>query len=502
MGRHCRSRGESLAASSIKPYSPDSRADRRRFAYASLSAAMPRVRWVTIRRVFWSVLVAWGVIVLLSTELLPADSRAQAQSSGSTVSVVHLDRPIDGVSERYLLRELERAEDMYAELVVITLDTPGGFLDNTRVMVRAILESAVPVAVYVYPTGAHAASAGTFIAAAAHILAMAPVTDIGAASVVGAQGEDLGETLQSKANEDAAALLRSIAEERGRNVEALEDTVFDAKAYSEAEALENGISDLVARDLDELFDWADGRVVEVRGREIALDLENVLVEQQSFSVLDRILSVVANPNLAFLLISLGGLALIVELWTIGTWIPGTIGVALLIIGFAGIGQLPFHWAGLALIALAMGLFALELLLAPGIGFFGVAGVIALILGGVFLFPSFDAPDLPGASVAIDIWMLATIGVLLLIFMIWLIRELRLTVKSEPYISPGSSTTVVGMTGSATTALSPIGEVYVAGERWTARSEGDVTIEAGDAVLVVRVDGVTLVVRAKGAGEDG
>ena len=463
---------------------------------ASPSSVAHRPSWRTIRRVSWLALIVWGAFGLLTSEISTERANVAAQASGgNTVSVVQLDHPIDGVSERFLLRELERAEEIDAELVVITLDTPGGYLDNTRAMVRAILESTIPVAVYVYPAGAHAASAGTFLGAAAHILAMAPVTDIGAASVVGAQGEDLGETLQSKANEDAAALLRSIAEERGRNVEALEATVFDAKAYSDIEALENGISDLVARDLDELIEWADGRVIELDGREVTLDLSDPIISERSYSTLDRILSIVANPNLAFLLISLGGLALIVELWTIGTFIPGTIGVALLIIGFAGVGQLPFHWAGLALIALAMGLFVLELVLAPGIGFFGVAGVITLILGGIFLFPSFDAPDLPGASVSVDTWMLATIGGILLLFTIWLIRELRLAAKAQGYLGAGSTTVVVGMTGSTTSTLSPEGEVYVAGERWSARSSDNSTIEAGKSVSVLSVEGVTLIVDA-------
>ena len=228
-------------------------------------------------------------------------------------------------------------------------------------MVNAILESPVPTAVYVAPAGAHAASAGTFIGAAANILAMAPVTEIGAAAVVGGQGEDLSETLQVKANEDAAALIRGIAEKRGRNIEALEATVFEAKAYSAEEALEIGIADVVANDLDELLHWAEGRTVETATGEIVLEnLLNSRIEESKYSIWDRFLSAIANPNLAFLLISLGSLALIVELWNFGSFIPGTIGVALLVIGFAGVGQLPFQWAGIVLIALAMALLAAEL----------------------------------------------------------------------------------------------------------------------------------------------
>ena len=190
-------------------------------------------------------------------------------------------------------------------------------------MVNAILESRVPVAVYVSPAGAHAASAGTFIGAAANILAMAPVTEIGAAAVVGGQGEELGETLQVKANEDAAALIRGIAEQRGRNAQALEATVFEAKAYSAQEAVEIGIADVVAEDLDQLLHWAEGRTVTTDAGEITLqNLLNTRISESRYSIWDRFLGAIANPNIAFLLISLGSLALIVELWNFGTFIPG------------------------------------------------------------------------------------------------------------------------------------------------------------------------------------
>ena len=346
-----------------------------------------------IRIALWTSLLLLGI---LSLTALPDTSHAQSLQTPTGVNIIQLDRAIDPVSERYLVRELQQAQGRFS-LVVIVLDTPGGLLDSTRAMVNAILESRVPIAVYVSPSGAHAASAGTFIGAAANILAMAPVTEIGAAAVVGGQGEDLGETLQVKANQDAAALIRGIAEKRGRNVEALEATVFEAKAYSAEEAVEIGIADVVAADLDELLNWAEGRTVETAAGEITLEnLLNSRVDESKYSVLDRALGAIANPNLAFLLISLGSLALIVEIWNFGSFIPGTIGVVLLIIGFAGVGQLPFQWAGIVLILLAMALLAAEIFVTPGFGFFGVAGVIALILGGLFLFPfpSIDAPELP------------------------------------------------------------------------------------------------------------
>ena len=452
-----------------------------------------------MRLALWVLLVAAGIY---GAVWVGEESEGQSLNRGDGVYVIQLDRAIDPVSERYLERELDTAQEQFA-LVVIVLDTPGGLLDSTRSMVNAILESRVPIAVYVSPSGAHAASAGTFIGAAANILAMAPVTEIGAAAVVGGQGEDLGETLQVKANEDAAALLRGIAEKRGRNVDALEATVFEAKAYSAEEAVEIGIADVVVNDIDELLHWAEGRTVETASGPVTLeDLQHSRIEESEYSVWDRLLGAIANPNLAFLLISLGGLALIVEIWNFGTFIPGTIGVVLLVVGFAGVGQLPFQWAGVVLIVLALVLLAAEVFVTPGFGFFGIAGAIALVLGGLFLFPfpSIEAPELPGGQIQVSRWLLAGVGVVVLLFMIWLIRELRIAARPGSYIPTGTSETLIGSSVLVTDALAPMGEVYAAGENWTARTSDRSSVDVGMTVKVVDVDGVTLVVQVE-AGDD-
>ncbi len=454
----------------------------------------------TLRTLLWTLILILGIYNAFATE-----NNAQALQSATArgVYLIQLDRAIDPVSERYLVRELDEAQGEFA-LVVIVLDTPGGLLDSTRGMVNVILESRTPTAVYVSPAGARAASAGTFIGAAANILAMAPVTEIGAAAVVGGQGEDLGETLQVKANEDAAALLRGIADKRGRNVEALEATVFEAKAYSAEEAVEIGIADIVANDLDALLHWAEGRTVETAAGEIVLEgLLNSRIEESEYSLWDRFLSAIANPNLAFLLISLGGLALVVELWNFGTFIPGTIGVVLLVLGFAGVGQLPFQWAGVLLIALALALLAAEIFVTPGFGFFGIAGVIALILGGLFLFPfpSIDAPELPGGQIQVSRWLLAGIGAVVLAFVLWMIWELRKVSRPDSYIPTGSSSLLVGTTARVTKTLDPEGEVYAAGEHWTAHTPDRSHLNVDTTVKVIEIDGITLVVEPE-TGENG
>ena len=460
---------------------------------------LPSPRW--LRLAVWVLLTALGVYGLTGTGGLISGIQSNAPRG---TYLIQLDRAIDPVSQRYLINNLDQARGQYA-LIVIQLDTPGGLLDSTRKMVNAILESPTPTAVYVAPSGAHAASAGTFISAAANILAMAPVTEIGAAAVVGGQGEDLGETLQVKANEDAAALIRGIAEKRNRNVEALEATVFEAKAYSAEEAVEIGIADVVASNLDELLHWAEGRTVETADGEITLEnLTSARIVESEYTIWDRFLSALANPNLAFLFISLGGLGLIVELWNFGTFIPGTIGIVLLVLGFAGIGQLPFQWAGLILIILALALLAAEIFVAPGFGFFGIAGVIALVLGGIFLFPfpSIDAPELPGGQIQVSRWMLAGVGAVLLAFAIWMIYELRRVSRSESYMPTGTASTLIGTSVYVTKTLDPEGEVYAAGEHWSAHTPDRSHIQEGQTVKITDVDGIQLIVEPETDGMGG
>jgi membrane-bound serine protease (ClpP class) len=456
---------------------------------------LPKNNVFRVVRVLIAVLVTLAGLWGISTSY---DHQALAQTSegpGSNVVLIRLDGAIDAVSAKFIERGLDIAIEQEAELVVLMIDTPGGLLDSTRDIVETILLSPVPFAVYVAPEGAQAASAGTFVGAAADILVMAPATNIGAAAVVSGDGSDLPDTLGEKASQDAAAFIRSIAERRDRNISALEDTVLLATAYSASEAVDLGIADLMAVDYGSLLQQLDGYVVGSGEETTTLDLGDVITTTVDFSLLEQLLAFISNPNIAFLLVSLGGLGVIVELWHPGLWVPGTLGILFLVLGWAGIGQLPFSWAGVALIGLALLLFYLEST-AVGIGYFGVAGTISLILGGVFLVGFFGNPAIPGDAPTVSRWLLVILATSTGAFVLWFANEVRIARYISLYKSPMHPTNLVGAAGIVSTVLSPSGEVFVNGEYWTGEleTESAVSATAGTDVEVVSVDGNHLKVK--------
>jgi membrane-bound serine protease (ClpP class) len=430
-----------------------------------------------------------GALALLAAPAAPA----QADAASGPVVVVELDTAVDKVSARFLARAIEEAVDEGAPLVVVRLDTPGGLLTATRDMVGEILDSPVPVAVYVGPSGAQAASAGTFIAASAGVLAMAPATNIGAAAVVGGQGEDLPQTLRRKAQQDAAAFMRSIAERRGRPESALAETVLKARSYSGEEALELGIADLVAADVPDVLAQLDGRAVEAAGGTTTVRTAGVPIHRVEMNLFEQVLSFLADPNVAFLLISLGTLALVIELYSPGLWFPGTAGVISLVLGFAAIGNLPFSWASLALFAVAIALFVGEAL-HPGIGLLGAVGTVALVLAGLFLVGFSGTPELPGSSANVSTWLLVGIGGLLGLATVWLAVEFRRSRRSPAYTSPVAASALVGQLAEVSSRLAPAGEVRLAGEYWSAELEEPDVAEAGELVRVTQARDLRLVVR--------
>ena len=437
------------------------------------------------------------VFVGLWLLLQPAGQPVSAEdmSSQPQVVLIELDGAISRVSARFVERGVTVAREYNAELIVLMLDTPGGLLDATRDIVEEFLVSDIPIVVYVAPEGAQAASAGTFIGAAAHILALAPATNIGAASVVSIDGEDLPDTLNLKATQDAAAFMRSIAEARGRNNSALEETVLSAKAYSASEAVDLGIADLIAEDYLSLLVQLDGYEIDLGDRTVMLNLSSADTLTVGKTFLERLLELVSDPNIAFLLVSLGGTGLIVELWNFGLWIPGTLGVLFLILGWAGIGLLPFSWAGVGLMALAFFLLYLEST-APGIGYFGIAGTISLLLGGLLLVGFFGDPSIPGDAPSVSKWLLASVGVLLGIFVVWIAYEARKTKLVNLYKSPTSAVELIGMEGEVTVDLSPTGQILISGEYWSCRIYGDSDelLAKGSTAEVVAITGNHLQVK--------
>ena len=423
----------------------------------------------------------------------PLAGRALAQApAGPHVLSINIDGVINPVKDRYLERAIEEAMLEGAELLVIKLDTPGGQLNSTRDIVERLLDAPVPVAVYVYPKGARAGSAGTFITAAANFAVMAPGSNIGAATPVSATGEDLDETLASKVENDAAALIRSIAQERGRNEDLLAATVHEAASYTAREALEGNVVDYIAEDLDDLLALLDGKTVQTSRGPITLATSGLLERELEKNLLESILEFLADPNVSFLLLSIGGLGIVIELFNPGLLVPVIVGGLCLLLAFVGLGNLPVNWAGVALILLAIVLGAAEVAVA-GFGILGIASIVSLIIGGVLLFARFG-DSLPGApDVSVSPWLIAVVAIVASTGVVYLARE---AVKSRRERGADLTEFIVGQTGSVTMTMDPRGSVRVANDTWSAVSADGGLIEAGERVQVVSIEGLVLTVVRK------
>ena len=450
-----------------------------------------RLEVSAMRRALSIVLIAVGLGGLLASYWMPS---AEAQAPHGVV--VEIDEAIQPSTARFLDRVVTEVEEGGAQFMVIRLDTPGGLYDSTRDIVETILDSGVPVIVYVSPAGAQAASAGTFIAAAGHIAAMANGTNIGAASPVDQGGGPLPEPLSSKATNDAAAFLRSIAAERERNADALNDTVTKAQAYSASEALDRNVIDFVAKDLAELLSTVDGHSIELKGGSVVIETAGVRLKDVDRTVLERFLAIISNPNVAFLLLVVGGIGLLIEFLVPGLFAPGIIGVICLAMAFVAFGNLPVNWVGVALIALGLGLIFIELQ-APGISFFGASGVVSFALGSILLFGGFTFGP-PGPietpSFRVNYWLIGGITVAMAGFLLFVVRDILLAQKIEERQAKRgitTSATLVGTTGVVSAELSPSGMVFIGGEEWTAVSDTGDSIEKDAEVVVNEVDGLTL-----------
>jgi membrane-bound serine protease (ClpP class) len=419
--------------------------------------------------------------VVLAVFLLVALAPTTA-GAGDQVDVLEIEGPVTPVMLSYIERGIREAEIDGAEALVIQLDTPGGDVSLMLKIMQAITNARVPVVVYVAPPGAMAASAGTLITLAGHAAAMAPGTTIGAASPVGAQGEDLGETIMTKEVEMLKASARQLAQRRGEEAVAwAEAAIEEAKAATADEALSMGVIDLIAPDLNELLAGLDGLTVTVAGQEVTLATEGLPLNPLPMTPVEQLLHLITNPTIAFILLTLGLNAILFELSSPGGYAAGIVGVICLLLGFYALGVLPVNYAGLLLIALAFVFFVLEVK-APTHGILTAGGVVSLVLGALVLFNS----PLYRVSTSVIVTVALTSAVF---FAFVVTKAVRIQARRATTGSEG----LVGRLGKARTTLDPEGTVYVWGEYWTATAEVG-TIQKGERVEVVGKDGFRLRVR--------
>jgi membrane-bound serine protease (ClpP class) len=442
---------------------------------------MSRIIFKTLRLAFF--------VALLAVALLP---NTVSSAAGHSVKVLRVEGIIVPVVADYIDRGIEEAEARGNTIVIIELDTPGGLLDTTQKIVERILNAQVPVVVYVSPAGGWAGSAGTFITIASHIAAMAPGSRIGAATPVPGGGEELSEEMQRKITEDTAAFIRSIAELRGRNPKQAELAVREGKSYTVTEAIEGNLVDLQASTLEELISQLNGmKVTLITGEEVVLNTESYGLDRTEMSLLERFLLAISNPNIAYILLSVGSIGIIAEIYNPGAIFPGIIGAISLIIAFYSLGVLNASLGGILLIVLAFGLFIGEVL-TTSFGLFTAGGIAALVLGSLFLFPK---GGLEGSLFQVD-WRLIT-GVVIAVTLVFTFVISRIIRAHRRQAATGREE-LVGKTALVKVALEPEGTVLFKGENWTAIAKKG-KVKAGEEVIITGVDGLTLRVTKKQKG---
>ena len=427
------------------------------------------------------------VFALLMTPALSAQD-------GGVIYNATLNGVINVLSSSYVSRAITEAEVNKANALVLQLDTPGGLESSMREITKKILGSRVPVVVYVAPSGGRAASAGMFITISAHIAAMAPGTNIGAAHPV-ALGEDKNAVMSTKIVQDAAALARSLAILRGRNATWAEKSVKESVSATSQEALRLGVIDVVAGSKQDLLRQINGKKLTTTSGPVTLNTLGVRQVNIPMTVLEKLLHIITDPNIAYLLLSLGVIGIIAELYNPGTFVSGLVGVISLVLAFVALGSLPIGWAGIGLLILAAALLVGELFV-QGFGALGVGAIVAFVLGSLLLFVPLGpvSPSLP--TVSVSLWMIAFMTLTLISFLLLVGRKV-MEARRRPVVTGMEA--LIGQHGRAVTLLSPSGRVMIRGEEWTAESlEGP--IEPNAVITVDSVSGVVLyVTKAKSDG---
>jgi len=416
-------------------------------------------------------------ILFFIISLLPFFSFAQKVIS------IDLNESINPSSAEYIQQGIEKAQKENAECLIINLNTPGGLLSSTREIVTNIMQSQVPVIVYISPSGAHAGSAGVFITMAANIAAMAPGTNIGAAHPVTMQGTT-DAVMNEKVTNDAAAFIRSIAEKRGRNVQWAEDAVRNSVALTEQEALEKNVINIIAANEKDLLAQVDGKQIEMSNGSKILHTKNATIEPLEMGFFQKVLSRLSDPNIAYIIMMLGFFGLLFELFNPGAIFPGIVGVICLILAFYSMSSMPVNYAGLALIIFGIILYLLEIKIVSH-GMLAIGGTISVLLGSLFLFRSSPANNF----VSLSYTVIFTVTAVTTLFFLFLVTMGLRAQRAKPVSGENA---MIGQTAVTLGVLDPAGQVSVLGEIWKAVSLSN-TINANEKVIVKEIKDLTLYV---------
>ena len=432
------------------------------------------------------------ILVVLLTAIAFNSAALFAATGSNKVVTATLKGTVGVQMEEFVARVIRHAENENAGIVVFKLDTPGGLVEATRGISQTILASRVPVVMWV-PPGGRAASAGSFMMQAAHVAAMASGTNIGAAHPVVASGKDVPDgDMSKKIMNDLMAQMRSLTQLRGRNERVAQQMIEESLSLTAHEALEENAIDVVADDLDSLLHAANGRSVEVNGQQATIDVSpsNAYVENVEMNFQEQFIQFLSSPDIAYLLLVGGLLAIVYEVMTPGGFILGITGAVMLLLGGIGLKMLPFNWAGVALVGAGAIILGIEIMTAGSTGgILGILGTAVLVAGGVFLFRA-PGGELLNVSMSMMIGMAVTLGICFALFAMMITKSLRSKVTT-------GMQGLIGLDVEVTEDLAPIGMVKCHGELWKARTDVDTdTLRKGDLAVVVSIEGMTLVVKAK------
>ncbi|MFQ5887539.1 MAG: nodulation protein NfeD [Candidatus Hydrothermarchaeales archaeon] len=404
------------------------------------------------------------------------------QASSTTIYVLEVEGVIDPVVSGYVSKGIKLAEEKGAEAVVIQLDTPGGLDLAMREIIKEILESDVPIVVYVYPSGARAASAGSFIMMAAHVAAMAPGTNVGAAHPVAMGIGGTGE-VSDKVTNDAAAYMRSIAELKGRNVEVAEGFVYNSTSLTAKDAIGLGIVDIVADDYDSLLEKLDGFSVELPSGKKTIRTRDGEIRRLPMTAIEQFLHTISNPTIAYLLLLAGLYGIMFELQNPGAVLPGVIGGISILLALWAFQAISLSFTGIALIIFAIVLFIAELY-TPTMGILAAGGILSFIIGSMMLINAEKEP-----YVRISLGIIISTAILTALFFVFAIG---LTIKTQRKKPATGAEGMIGLMGTAKTDLDPEGSIFVHGELWSAKAAHGI-IAKSSRIKVVGVEGLTLIV---------